>query len=188
VSARRGRGRGLLGLHQLPEGWGRATCKASAASLARRRSPEAQHPYLSRFSLHSRPALTSQPCRRRSPCSLWACFNFFAGGVVGSTALARIPDFVNKPMQAPELLGYALPGAGARAHPRGTTSRTRCAQAAGAGAGGPPQLVRRCASCMVLAARLHRPVCRPLHAHMPAPIAPSLARSVGQVLLQLPRP
>jgi hypothetical protein len=45
------------------------------------------------------------------PRSLWACFNFFGGGVVGSTAVARIPDFVYKPYQTPQLLGYAMPGA-----------------------------------------------------------------------------
>ena len=88
-------------------------------------------------------------------CSLWACLNFFGGGVVGSTALARVgfggcqvwcaaqtlwvciahhnsepsfcllfalvlpltchmhiqvPEFINKPLETPQLLGYALPG------------------------------------------------------------------------------
>jgi len=35
--------------------------------------------------------------------------NFFMGGVVGSTALARVPELVNRPFETPQLLGYALP-------------------------------------------------------------------------------
>ncbi|KAI8465074.1 MAG: hypothetical protein J3K34DRAFT_525694 [Monoraphidium minutum] len=40
---------------------------------------------------------------------LWGCFNFFLGGVIGSTALARVPEFINKPLETPQLLGFALP-------------------------------------------------------------------------------
>ena len=40
---------------------------------------------------------------------LWACFNFFGGGVIGSTALAELPQFIEKPMETPGRLGYALP-------------------------------------------------------------------------------
>ncbi|KIY96999.1 ERD4-related membrane protein [Monoraphidium neglectum] len=40
---------------------------------------------------------------------LWGCFNFFGGGVIGSTALARVPEIINKPFETPQLLGYALP-------------------------------------------------------------------------------
>ena len=50
---------------------------------------------------------------------LWSCFNFFGGGVIGSTALAELPTFVEKPMETPERLGYALP-----CEPR---ARCRCA-------------------------------------------------------------
>lgn len=41
--------------------------------------------------------------------SLWTVFNFFMGGVIGSTALAQLPEFVEKPMEIPNRLGYALP-------------------------------------------------------------------------------
>ncbi|GBF87290.1 ERD4-related membrane protein [Raphidocelis subcapitata] len=40
---------------------------------------------------------------------MWSLINFFLGGVLGSTALARVPDFVSKPFETPQLLGYALP-------------------------------------------------------------------------------
>ncbi|GBF99191.1 hypothetical protein Rsub_11636 [Raphidocelis subcapitata] len=40
---------------------------------------------------------------------LWTAFNFFAGGVIGSTALSQVPELVSKPFETPARLGYSLP-------------------------------------------------------------------------------